>query len=200
VLFNCPNTLIGLRRIVARLVRNGAAHDDLVQEALVHLWLAEHHQPGQSRSWYLQGCVFHLKNFLRKGRSIDSIKRRRENPGSLDECDESPPTLEAGSPVELRDEPDPHTDVLSAVALREVLQLLAHDLDPRGKAILSCLADGLSAREIASKLKLSHTAVIKRRRGIAARACKLGLARQPDRPAVVLPSRRDATLGLPRAA
>jgi RNA polymerase sigma factor (sigma-70 family) len=183
MLLDCPKILEGLRRIVARLVANSTVHDDLVQEALVHLWAEEHRHPGHSRSWYLQSCQFHLKNYLRKGRSVDSTKRRLESSLTSNEFETGP---EAEPPVDLNDSPDPNGDILSTVAQREMLALLSNQLDWRGQEILSCLADGLTAREIASKLKLSHTAVIKRRHGIAARACKLGLAPRPRGPTVCL--------------
>jgi RNA polymerase sigma factor (sigma-70 family) len=205
MLFDCPKTLDELRRIVARLVANSTVHDDLIQEALVHLWIEEYRHPGHSRSWYLRSCYFHLKNYLRKGRSVDSTKRRLESSLTSNEFETGP---EAEPPVDLNDGPDPNGDVLSAVAQREVLALLSNHLDWRGREILSCLADGLSAREIALKLKLSHTAVIKRRQGIAARACKLGLAPHSNGPTLSLhtnqysngASKRDLGLASPRCS
>jgi RNA polymerase sigma factor (sigma-70 family) len=203
MLLDCPKILEGLRRIVARLVANSTVHDDLVQEALVHLWAEEHRHPGHSRSWYLQSCQFHLKNYLRKGRSVDSTKRRHD---SLPTSNGSETGPEAEPPVDLNDRPDPNGDVFSTVAQREMLALLSNQLDWRGKEILSCLADGLTAREIASKLKLSHTAVIKRRHRIAARASELGLAPQPNGSTVFISTKRYAdgaskrALGLVRAA
>src|SRR5947208_2178860 len=60
-----------------RSITSGVAlRDDLMQEALVHLWLMETRRPGQTPSWYLQSCKFHLQHYLAAGRSIDSAKRR----------------------------------------------------------------------------------------------------------------------------
>src|SRR5437899_13099328 len=65
-----------LYRIVRQLTPDAGSHDDLMQEALVHLWLREARFPGQKKSWYLQSCKFHLQHYLEMGRSVDSVKRR----------------------------------------------------------------------------------------------------------------------------
>src|SRR6266446_2306124 len=66
-----------LRQIVFKLTPDRALREDLTQEALVHLWLREKQQPGQTQSWYLQSCRFHLQNYLRNGRSVDSRRHRK---------------------------------------------------------------------------------------------------------------------------
>src|SRR5712671_1061078 len=64
-----------VERIVARCSSVPAVRDDLRQEALVHLWLLEERQPGQTKSWYIQSCKFYLQNYRTRGRSVDSPKR-----------------------------------------------------------------------------------------------------------------------------
>src|SRR5689334_11740759 len=64
-----------LRHIVAGFSGNPALQEDLIQESLVHLWKVEREKPGQSKSWYLQSCRFHLQHWLASGRSLDSPKR-----------------------------------------------------------------------------------------------------------------------------
>ena len=64
-----------LTRIVAGLTKNAGLREDLMQEALLCYWQTLHDLPGQTRSWYLQRCRFHLRHWLKRGRSIDSIKR-----------------------------------------------------------------------------------------------------------------------------
>src|ERR1051325_9418111 len=71
-----PRTKELLGRLVQNITSNLALWDDLLQEALIHLWMIEIRRPGQTRSWYLQSCKFHLLHYLACGRSIDSIKRR----------------------------------------------------------------------------------------------------------------------------
>src|SRR6266446_6417643 len=66
-----------LIRMIHGVTRDAALRQDLMQEALVHLWLIETRRPGQTKSWYLQSCKFHLQHYLASGRSVDSGKRRR---------------------------------------------------------------------------------------------------------------------------
>ena len=161
-----------LRRVVAAIAGERCLREDLLQEAAIHLWQLKSERPGQRSSWYLKSCQLHLLNFLRKGRSIDSWKHRQgrmqppeppaddggEGPGA----DEWPGLSTADNPV------------LSQVSVRDILASLHRWLDPPDRIILTHLARGLSAREIASLLEMSHTAVIKRQRKIARVAVSLG--------------------------
>src|SRR5260370_40330247 len=65
-----------LLRMIRRITPNLALRDDLLQEALIHLWLTEARRPAQTRSWYLQSVKFHLLHYLASGRSVDSANRR----------------------------------------------------------------------------------------------------------------------------
>src|SRR4051794_40543299 len=65
-----------LRQIVFNLTSDQALREDLTQEALLHLWLRQQEHPGQTRSWYFQSCDLFLRNFLRHGRSVDSLRHR----------------------------------------------------------------------------------------------------------------------------
>src|SRR4030095_15479947 len=61
--------------IVNPLTGDCCLREDLMQEAMIHLWKVEGERPGQTLSWYLQSCSFHLRHYLASGRSIDSSKR-----------------------------------------------------------------------------------------------------------------------------
>src|SRR5215831_6800708 len=148
--------LIG--RLVQRMTSSPALWDDLRQEALIHLWLTEAHRPGQTRSWYLQSCKFHLLHYLASGRSVDSIKRRD---GQM------PYETQLEDHFERADLADPGACVLSFVSARELVSLLSRRLLPVERAVLDCLADGLGPREIGRRLKISHTMVLKHRCKIA---------------------------------
>src|SRR6266487_1235670 len=76
MLIDDPRAWRIMRGIVARLTADSALHEDLLQEALAHLWHLEEARPGQRQAWYLQGCRFHLQNLLRAGRSMDASKHR----------------------------------------------------------------------------------------------------------------------------
>src|SRR5262245_27216021 len=64
-----------LRRIVAGLSIDFALRQDMMQECLLRLTQLEVEKPGQTRSWYLRNCRFHLLHWLASGRSVDSPKR-----------------------------------------------------------------------------------------------------------------------------
>src|SRR2546427_9623202 len=144
--YNDPETLALLRRIVTKTKADASYREELMQEALVHLWLDEQHHPGESRSWYVQSCRFHLGNYLHKGRSLDSPKRRN---GKLSLSDDLLPNSEGGHPLEPDSIPDSDGDVLSAVAEHEMLELLAQQLSSQERTILDYLAQDFTVREVA---------------------------------------------------
>jgi len=155
---NEPTSRELLRRLVQSITSQPVLWDDLFQEALIHLWIIETRRPGQTRSWYLHSCKFHLLHYLASGRSIDSIKRRD---GQMDF--EAEADYQAG----VRGIMDTGDSVLSSVCARELIGLLSPQLLPRERAVLECLADGLGPREIGRRLNISHTMVIKHRCKIA---------------------------------
>jgi RNA polymerase sigma factor (sigma-70 family) len=153
-----------LRGVVRRLTQESSLQEDLLQEALIHLWARETEYPGQSRSWYIQSCRFHLQNLLRKGRSVDSGKHR-PTATLHDGDDEEQEEVLAGV----------HDTLFALVCARDLMSELSRWLSPVEKQILDLGVDGLSLREIAIRLGLSHTTVIKHRRNIASLASRLGL-------------------------
>jgi len=150
------STKDALLRMIGRITPNFALRQDLLQEALIHLWITETRRPGQTRSWYLQSVKFHLQHYLRSGRSVDSIKR-----GRGEQTEEIPELM------------DPGDSVLSQVSVRDIISLLSPHLYPHENAVLDCLADGLGVREIGRRLQTSHTMVIKHRSKIASLLAKL---------------------------
>src|SRR5437764_13208418 len=101
-----------LQRVIRRLVSDVNLWEDLLQEALMHLWLIETRRPGQTRSWYVQSCKFHLLHYLASGRSIDSGKRRA---GQIYF------DVLAEEPDERAEQPDNGASVLSCVSARDLL-------------------------------------------------------------------------------
>lgn len=162
-----PTTHKQLVRVVSGLTQDLSLREDLLQEALIHFWKRERQLPGQSLSWYLQSCCFHVRHCLSSGRSVDSSKRRRrliDWPEDEDSCEWLVSSQADGS-------------VRAQVHVREIIQLLSRDLTPRELVILQCLAEELGLREIARRVNFSHPTVLKIRRHIAERAAKLGVAR-----------------------
>jgi RNA polymerase sigma factor (sigma-70 family) len=155
-----------VRQIVFKMTSNQALHDDLTQEAIIHLWLREMECPGQTKSWYFQSCSFHLRNYLRSGRSVDS-NRRSQALLPLDVTTEH---------ADLSDDGYVFGDsVQSLVSARETNDLLDKWMTLPERQILGMLEQGYSVREIAAKLDISHTSVIRYRKRISALASKLGI-------------------------
>jgi RNA polymerase sigma factor (sigma-70 family) len=155
-----------LCRIIAQVNSDAAWRDDLLQEGMIHLWVLERKRPGQRLSWYLKSCQFHLRDYMAKGRSVDSWKRRQTLVSiSAQEEDE-----QEISSLARRDD-----TLISEISAAETISLLRQRLTIKQRAVLVHLADGLSSREIAAKLNVSHKAVIKCRRKIAAVALAAGI-------------------------
>ncbi len=152
--------------MIRRATPNHALRDDLLQEALIHLWLTEARRPGQTKSWYLQSCKYHLLHYLASGRSVDSAKR---GGGQL------PPGRDAEGRDEFFEQVDSGNTVLNWVSARDIISSLSPQLLPQERAVLHCFADGLGPREIGRKLKMSHTMVIRHRRKIASLFTRLEL-------------------------
>ena len=168
-----PESRSTLLRVVATLTSDRWIQEDLLQEAVIHLWQLRNRRPGQSASWYFKSCQLHLLNLLRKGRSIDSLKHRRDRIRLVEPATDD--SSDSGGFYELSRHFDSEESVFSQVSARDIFTSLCQWLEPPDQLILDHLADGLSAREIASRLRLSHTAVLKRQRKIASVALSLGL-------------------------
>ena len=158
-----------ISRIVYRLSSDPVVRDDLMQEALVHLWLLEERRPGQRQSWYLQSCKFHLQNLLVTGRSVDSPKRKA---GKVLYTDSEGEEF-IGSHA------DRHNVMFDQVSARDIFALLCGRLTPFEQAILNHLSEGMGAREIAERMGVTHPTVIKYRRKIAALTIRLGVPPLP---------------------
>ena len=168
MLIDCPETVGILRPIVARASVNVSLREDLMQEALVHLWQQEQQHPGQRPSWYLQSCRYHLQNYLHRGCSVDSSKHRAAcllswSDNGIEDGDDETPDGGAG--------------VFAEVSAADMRAHLTRWLTPLERRILALLIDGFSLRETAIRLLLSHTAVAKHRRRMAQVAGSLGMGR-----------------------
>ena len=170
MLIEDADTKSRLSRLVRKLTNNAALHDDLMQEALTHLWLQECRLPGQTQSWYLQSCKFHLQHCLQAGRSIDSVKRR-ERQVSITDQEENGELVALGVTDSV---------AFSHVSEREVVNWLSARLQPIEQIVLSQLTAGWGVREIARQLSVSHPTVIKCRRKIAGLLKRFGIVGAPS--------------------
>src|SRR5437868_4397951 len=133
------STRQALVRLSRKLTANAALREDLLQEALIHLWMTEAARPGQTRSWYLQSCKYHLLHYLSAGRSVDSSKRRTGQMELFEDAD---------SPNGFLENDDSGNSVLGWVSARDIMSLLSPHLNRQEKAVLDCFADGFGMREI----------------------------------------------------
>ena len=165
MLFEDPAVQEILHRIVWRLSDRPAWLEDLMQEAVIHLWRSECQRPGQSLSWYLQGCRFHLMHQLKSGKSLDSPKRYWRLTDLSEESDRE--SWNSGNDLE--------ATIDQQINARDMTSLLLDRLSPPEKIVLRLLLEGFGVREIARKTRVSHPAVIRRRHKIARLAMTLGI-------------------------
>jgi RNA polymerase sigma factor (sigma-70 family) len=164
-----------LRRITRKLNGHFSFMDDqdLYQEALIHLWV--HYRSGdledKTDSYILQGCYFHLKNYIRKtqdGAPLISLSSIVEEDG---------PQLE-----EILVSHDFAYD--QAEGRLQIEAIVESGISPRETAVLFHCLEGMTTREIGKKLGVSHVTVVKMRNKIRARYEQLNGPRTtagPDR-------------------
>ncbi|MFA5099692.1 MAG: sigma-70 family RNA polymerase sigma factor [Candidatus Omnitrophota bacterium] len=135
-------------------------NDDLYQESLLHLW--NEYNAGtlsdKTDSYILQGCYFHLKNYMRI--ALDKVR-----PMSLD-CPAAPDHESRFDSLSLPGEgsTDAYFASLNARMLVEVIY--NNGLSDKERKLLPLFAEGLSTREIGKRVGISHVRVIKMRREI----------------------------------
>ena len=168
-------TVERLSKIVIRMTSNPALREDLMQEALIHLWQIQEQRPGQAESWYLQNCRYHLQHYLASGRSVDSPKRSSSQVHPPDNGED------AAELFDLLTDLAPHDAILADVSARDIITSMSKLLSERERSILLYLAEGLGTCEIAKRLNISHPMVVKHRRKIAALATRLAIDPLPNR-------------------
>jgi RNA polymerase sigma factor (sigma-70 family) len=139
-------------------------HDDLFQEALMHLWL--NYQDGKlndkTDSYILQGCFYHLKNYIRK------IKNKVNVVSMEALVNEAGADLESIVSLEAPEECFEHLD-------KNILNDRLNDfgLTEREKDVLFLSMDGYTVREIGIRLGISHVMVVKIKNKIQLKCEKL---------------------------
>jgi RNA polymerase sigma factor (sigma-70 family) len=150
-------TIHQLRGVASKLTGDAELQKDLLQEMFVHLFRIQNSQPAKTPSWYVKSCEFHARNYLRRGRSIDSFKRAR-NAIPLDA-----PRIDPIDPLDLRSE----------IIANDIIDLILPHLTDTQQRVFFLLLQGLGVREVARALGVSHPAIVKQRRKIALLASTL---------------------------
>jgi DNA-directed RNA polymerase specialized sigma24 family protein len=164
-----------LKRVATRLTSDTELRRDLVQEMYVHFMSQVAEDQEHSLTWYVKGCEFHGRNYLRRGRSVDSLKRARGQVLLRVE----PGVREESSPTDLVESESMTTD--GTMYSEDVLAQLDPYLSARQKVILERLMRGYGVRQVARELGISHVAVIKHRRKIAKIAAEIMQVSQDGR-------------------
>lgn len=147
-----------LKRITRKLNGHHSFFDDedLYQEALIHLYAGfrQGTLADKTDSYILQGCYFHLRNYLRKvhenGTFVSLSHPIGEDGGSLEEI------LPA-------DDGHPFDYVESKLDVESGERQYLND---RERKVLSYFMEGMSMREIGEHLGISHVMVLKIRNKI----------------------------------
>src|ERR1043166_264220 len=146
-----------LRGVASRLAGDPEVQKELWQEMVLHLIRLQVDAPGQTRSWYIQGCKFRARNYLKLGCSIDSPKRAQGAVAGTHDFDEVLDDLHHAHALDFRSQ-------LMANDLAEQIRVRLSDVQQQ---ILDLLMQGHGVREAARELGMSHTAVVKHRQKIA---------------------------------
>lgn len=166
MLFEDASVQAVLGRMITRLEKSVRSRDDLMQEAVVHLWQEEQARPGRRLSWYLRSVWCHLRHLIKRGRSVDSPKRAAGLTAlstNHDGFDEWLNSIESDQ------------DIMSEIGFNDLLSVLRERLGKIDNTILYALAGGLGHREIGRNLRVSHKFVARHRRQIASVAITLGI-------------------------
>lgn len=129
--------------LVKKIKRDNGYFDenDLLQEIYTYLWIewSSGNLKEKNESYILKGCYFHLKNFLRKNKSLKfiSLEEMMENNSSFD----IPNNNQNSYLIEL--------------------EKIYNILNEREKKVINFIMDGYTIREIGKNLGISHVMVLK---------------------------------------
>lgn len=153
-----------LHGIASKLTADAELQKDLMQEMFVHLIRVQTTEAGQTPSWYMKSCEFHARNYLKQGRSIDSIKRAR-NGVPYDEApsDDGEHFSPGTCPVPMASQ----IEIQGEIITNDIVNLIVPRLSDTQQQILFLLLKGCGVRETAREIGITHPAVIKHRKKIA---------------------------------
>lgn len=138
--------------------------EDLFQEALIHL--LQYFRAGEledkTDSYILQGCFFHLKNYIRS-------QKIRTHLLSLEAAAGDEEAMSLKDTLWLQDKNSMHyRDSLNDKLLAETIH--NNGFTKREKEVLTYCAEGLTTRDIGKRIGISHVMVVKIMSGIRAKS------------------------------
>ena len=130
--------------------------DDLFQEALEHLWIHYNQKKlgDKTDSYVLQGCYFHLKNYIRK--TMDKAKLISLQ--KLNEDGDSSIETFLGYEDRRIEENADNASISESEAVKK--------MTGRERVIFKLSMDGSTVREIGKELGISHVMVVKIRKNM----------------------------------
>jgi DNA-directed RNA polymerase specialized sigma24 family protein len=149
-----------LQGIATKLTSAVDLQKDLMQEMFVYLVHIRTIEPGQTLTWYLKGCEFHARNFLKINGHTDELKR----PGQDVAGDEF---TVAGRHDASHSVSVDQIEIQGQLITNDVLNLILPNLSDKQQQVLFLLMKGCGVREAARELGITHPAVIKHRKKIA---------------------------------
>jgi len=153
-----------LHGIASKLTSDAELQKDLMQEMFVHLVRVQSAEAGQTPSWYMKSCEFHARNYLRLGRSIDSIKRARNGVPYEETPSEDGEYGSAGTgPAPMVGQ----LEIQGEIITNDIVNSIVPRLSNTQQQILFLLLKGCGVRETAREIGITHPAVIKHRKKIA---------------------------------
>jgi len=141
------------------------SHEDLYQEASVHLWsnFLKGKLSDKTDSYILQGCYFHLRNYIRKVNERFNIISIDAALNTNDEATIEDVLGKYWSCPDCRQE-------LHNKFLAQSIQ--GNGFNPKEKRLLAYFSQGLTTRDIGKRMGISHVSVVKLMQKIRVRAQK----------------------------
>jgi RNA polymerase sigma factor (sigma-70 family) len=155
-----------LKAIAFKLNRGFSSLDekDLFQEGVIFLW--GHFQQGdfndKTESYILQGCYFHLQNFIR-------LSKDRTNRVSIDAREDDNTCFEEQA-VLMENGRGEFLDELDSKLLAEIIR--NNGLTDREKKLLPLFAQGMTTREIGARIGVSHVRIVRMKKEIGVKCRK----------------------------
>jgi len=141
------------------------SHEDLYQEASIHLWsnFLKGKLSDKTDSYILQGCYFHLRNYIRKVNEHSNIISIDASLNTNDEATVEDLLGRYWSSPDCRQ--DLHNKFLAQ-------SIRGNGFNPKEKRLIDYFSQGLTTRDIGKRMGISHVSVVKLMQKIRVKAQK----------------------------